>query len=285
MLPSHRSGPERSISLGPTTGIALRIFCISAVAVVAFCLLAVPTSPVHASSGGSLQLGSVTGNTAMVSCQGGQWVAGMNCFVATITGCNNDNNTVDPISFIYGLIIPPGKANGVIVFLDGGDGTNAAMETDEQDMLAYYASQNYAVVQIQWATAWEQTSVASVQDAACRPATFLNYIYNTVYTTIATGQNANPSAGMCAQGFSAGSAAIAYSLAYYGAGSYLDNVELISGPVLSDIKKGCIVPAASSVTVCQLPNGGTQYGCRLGSDAPWELPPIYAHNDTTYVRA
>jgi hypothetical protein len=42
---------------------------------------------------------------------------------------------------------------------------------------------------------------------------------------------------MCALGDSAGSAAIAYSLAYYGAGSYLDNVELLSGPVLSDIEQ------------------------------------------------
>jgi hypothetical protein len=210
----------------------------------------------------------------------------MNCFLATIKGCNNQNYTVDPLSFIYGLIIPAGKVNGVIVFLDGGDGTSAASEPDEQDILAYYVTQNYAVVQIQWATAWEQNTVASVQNAACRPATFLNYIYNTVYTTITTGQNANPNAGMCAQGFSAGSAAVAYSLAYYGAGSYLDNVELISGPVLSDIKQGCIVPAAASVTVCPpQQNGQPQYGCRLGSDVPWMLPPIYAPNDTTYVRA
>lgn len=44
---------------------------------------------------------------------------------------------------------------------------------------------------------------------------------------------------MCAQGKSAGSAAIAYAMSWYGAGSYLKNVELLAGPVLSRIDDGC----------------------------------------------
>jgi hypothetical protein len=52
--------------------------------------------------------------------------------------------------------------------------------------------------------------------------------------------------GMCAQGASAGSGALGYSLAWYGAGDgtkgYIDKVELISGPVFSDVAQGCYVP-------------------------------------------
>jgi hypothetical protein len=256
MLPSHRSEPERSISLGPTTGIAVRLFCICAVALVAFCLLAVPTNPVHASSGGSLQLGSVTGNTLMAACGGGQWLSGMTCYSATISGCPN----VDNINFIYGYLPPTGVPQGVITYFDGGDGTSAVMEAPELQMLSYYASQHYGVVEIAWGTAWEYTTNANIQNAACRPATFLNYVYNGIYQSIATGSGGNSKAGMCAQGFSAGSTAITYSLAYYGAWNYIDSVELISGPVLSDIKQGCMEPDAPNVTVCP---AGSSPECQL----------------------
>jgi len=92
----------------------------------------------------------------------------------------------------------------------------------------------------------------------------------------ALGLSANPNAGMCAQGASAGSAQIAYTLAYYGppTGSswYIDIVELISGPVLSDIKQGCEVPGPPTlVTVC--PSG--QWGCQLGTGSSWTLSPTY----------
>lgn len=197
----------------------------------------------------------------------------MTCFQTTLTGCQN----VDSLNFTYGQLIPSGNVNGVIAFFDGGDGTTPAFEPEQLSMLSYYASRSYGVVEIQWSSAWEQTTNANIQNAACRPATFLNYVYSHIYSAVAAG---NPKAGMCAQGFSAGSAAIGYSLAYYGAGSFLDAVELISGPVLSDIKQGCQVPEAGSVTVC--PTGNTE--CKLGADKPWSLPPLYVNSDANYVR-
>jgi hypothetical protein len=275
MLPSHKSGLKRSISLESTTGIALRTFCISLVALVALCFL-VPAPAAHASSGGSLQLGTITGNTLMVACGGGDWLPGMVCHSATVAGCPN----VDNINFIYGYVAPTGVPKGVITYFDGGDGTSAVKEEPELEMLTYYASQGYGVVEIGWSTAWEHTTNANIQNAACRPATFLNFVYENIYLPITTGQNGNAKAGMCAQGFSAGSAAVAYSLAYYGAGTYLDNVELISGPVLSDLNQGC-EQSPPSVTVC--PSG--QYGCQLGTDAPWTLAPTYLGNDVNYINA
>lgn len=269
MLPSHRSVPNARSALASTTGIAVRILCIAAIAL-AFCLLAGPV-PLHASTG-SLPTGTVT-NQVSQTCPGGQWLPGMSCFSALLT-CPSALN-VDPLTFTYGQLIPSGTVKGIVVYLDGGDGNTAVGEEPEYEILQYYAAQNYGVVEIAWSSAWEQTSIPNIQNAACRPATFLSYVYNNVYLPIASG---NGVAGMCAQGFSAGSAAVAYSLAYYGAWSYLDNVELISGPVLSDIKRGC-EQNPPSVTVC----GAGQYGCRMGGDSPWILPPTYVPNGVNYI--
>jgi hypothetical protein len=107
--------------------------------------------------------------------------------------------------------------------------------------------------------------IADIQAAACRQATFLNFVFNMNNT------NLYSSGGRCAQSSSAGSAAVAYSMAYYGSQAYLDNVEFKSGPPLSDIEQGCEVPNTIQTTVC----GGSQYGCKLGGLAPWTLSPRY----------
>lgn len=73
---------------------------------------------------------------------------------------------------------------------------------------------------------------------------------------------------MCAQGASAGSAAIAYSLAEYGAWDYLNHVEFQSGPVLSDLSVGCNANS-QSMTVCP----GNQ--CLTGQEGSWPDLPTY----------
>jgi hypothetical protein len=94
---------------------------------------------------------------------------------------------------------------------------------------------------------------------------------------------------MCALGDSAGSAAIAYSLAYYNAGSFLDAVELVSGPVFSDIKEGCGVGNGlgkqDPVTVCSStsPNGG--WGCQLGGGGTWALTPNFVQGTPAKVQS
>jgi hypothetical protein len=221
------------------------------------------------------------------SCPAGNWfqytdASGathpMNCVAADLTGCPNAQD----LSFTYGYLSPSGiisgNMKGVIVFFDGADGTLPADdgETAEPDMLKYYFEQGYEVVQLAWSSAWEATNnpfpqgtFGNIHDAACRPATFLSYVNTNIFQAVS---QSNPTAGMCAQGVSAGSAQIVYSMAYYGAGSYLDNVELISGPVLSDIQQGCEEPPpANPITVC--PAG--QYGCQLGSGSSWSLFPTY----------
>jgi hypothetical protein len=229
------------------------------------------STPVHAQ--GSLALGSVQHVTALLSCPGSGWFV-THCSTATIANCAN----VKDMGFTFGYIYPTAPYRGTIVFLTGGDGTIPA--TDPGAELTYagdYFNAGYEIVQIAWNYGWELTDVPGVpgpppapniQYAACRPATFLQYVHDNYFTrTLQT--------GMCAQGGSAASAAIAYSLAYYGLGSALDKVELLAGPPLSDIKQGCKVPFALEVEVCGQ-NMDNQFGCRLGPfGSTWSKDPGY----------
>src|SRR5207237_5887380 len=134
------------------------------------------------------------------------------------------------LTFTYGYLAPTGAINGTVVFFSGGSGTKPSESADDLSLVGQYFAANYEIVQVAWYTDWEYPhglTGGNIQYAACRPAAFLKYVHAT--------QALYSGGGMCAQGASAGSAAIAYSLAWYGADSFLDKVELLSGPVFSDI--------------------------------------------------
>jgi hypothetical protein len=207
-----------------------------------------------------LPFGSVTGVNQLQSCPTG-FSSGMSCFQAQMSCPNTDN-----IGFTYGFQDPAGNPSGTIVFLEGGDGTSASGSG------AYnsgYLDNGFRIVELAWDTAWElanASSSTSIKAAGCRPATFLNYVFQNLYR----------GGGMCAQGDSAGSGAAAYSLAWYGAANFLDKVELLSGPVFGDIEQNCMVPNAPISTVC----GDGQLGC---NGAPWPDSPAYVGGDNTYL--
>lgn len=235
-------------------------------------------------------LGQLTNITMSNSCTGMGWF--------TSAGFTTTCETADVVcpntataGFTFAYTSPQAVPNGVVIFFNGGDGTMpygdaTGTPAAPLTMAQLYFSAGYEVVQLAWNAAWQGTNQGqlgilypgNIQAAACRPATFINWIYNNVYLPITQGIHGNPSAGMCAQGASAGSAQIAYSMAYYGAGAWLDNVELISGPVLSDIAQGCQNPAPPDITMC--PNNGTQaqqWGCPAPNQggASWTLSPTY----------
>ncbi len=203
-------------------------------------------------------LGTVSNVAPLTPCPTGPggYAAGMTCSQATVS-CPN---TAD-IGVTYGYMAPAGTIQGTVFFHGGGDGTEPQDITDFADA---YSAAGLALVQMAWASKWEDTGLATknVGQAACRPATLMKYIFDNVATT--------SGAAKCAQGFSAGSAAVAYALAWYGAGSYLDNAELISGPVFSDIEQGCEFPPPALLTVC----GPGQFGCTGASfqDSPSYTP-------------
>jgi hypothetical protein len=198
-----------------------------------------------------------------------------------VTGCTG----ADDLQFTFSYDAPA-SPKGVIVFFSGGSGTSASAYPGAELTYAQdYFNDGYAVVQVAWAWDWEDTTIPAgytgggsslslapnIEAAACRPATFLNYINNTA--------RVHPSGTpLCAQGASAGSGAVGYSLAWYNGASILTNVELLSGPVFSNIEQGCVVPNASSVTICS-----GQYGCSSGTTS-WSDAPQYVAGYRTGIR-
>jgi hypothetical protein len=235
---------------------------LASVLVAAFAVIALAGFPAQAQRA-PLQLGTIDPRmvTKMDPCPDGYY-AGMTCFRGELDGCQNADN----LGFTYGYENPGEQPSGTIVFLEGSGGTSAYVDPSYAQT---YLRKGYQVVYLAWDTDWENTegsAGSSIKDAACRPATFLQYVYQNVYTR----------GGMCAQGASAGAGALGYSLAWYGSSSYLDNVELLSGPVFGNIEQGCVVPNPPKMTVC--PYG--ELGC-VGD--PWYDSPSYVDGDETQV--
>lgn len=149
------------------------------------------------------------------------------------------------------------------MLFSGGGGEDAASYPGEEQFYAQaYIAAGYQVVQTSWASDWENTNNGSggtlpynIRTAACRPASFLAWVSTHIYSA----------GGMCAQGFSAGSGAIVFSLAWYGAWRFIDKASLESGPVFSDVGQGCIVlspPQGAGIAMCPASqiacNGWTQ---------------------------
>jgi hypothetical protein len=204
------------------------------------------------------------------------------CYSGVVTGCTGADDL--QFSFSYDA---PASPIGVIVLFSGGSGTSASAYPGAELTYAQdYFNDGYAVIQVAWAWDWEDTTIPSgytgggsslslapnIEAAACRPATFLNYINNTA----AVHPSGKP---VCAQGASAGSGAIGYSTAWYNGASFLKNVELLSGPVFSNIEQGCVVPNAGTQTVC----GSGQYGCSSGTTS-WTDAPQYVSGYRSGVR-
>ena len=195
----------------------------------------------------------------------------MTCYPATLSGCPG----AEDLQFVYGVATPSGTPAGTIVILSGMGGTTASDSPSDVTYVQYYLSKGYQVVQIAWGPtapgiAWEYTNVSTgtnppnIRVAACRPASFLNWVRNGSSPGSVGIWGGN--GGMCAQGESAGGAAAAYALAWYNAGAatasfgagYLDKVLFKSGPTLSDIERGCQVPNNQYAQIC---SGSSQVGC------------------------
>jgi len=189
------------------------------------------TSRAHAQYG-SLSVGTFT-VADPVPCPGSGWyhygTQYVICKGATVSNCPN----ADTLSLTFGYLDPVGLVSGVsvekgvIVLLSEHGGTAPGDDpvgiTDGDFAFSdYYFKQGFEVVQLAWSSDWEYIHYpppppppyGNIQYASCRPATFLNWVFNNIYAPIQ--QNNNSQAGMCAHAFSGGSAAAAYTMAYFG---------------------------------------------------------------------
>jgi hypothetical protein len=170
-------------------------------------------------------------------------------------------------------IMNPGGTQGTIVFFSGGGGVNAASSPgEEQAFVPAYVNAGYQVVQVAWGSPWEEANFApsySIRDAACRPASFLDYAHSHIYGP----------GGMCAQGASAGGAAIAYALTWYDASTFLDKAQMIVGPPLSDLQQGCQVPNNTAAQMCPI----GQLGCNGWTQGPGGEPVLQSLEYTDHA--
>lgn len=235
-----------------------------------------------------MSLGSVTAITGPQACPAGRNFipqVGNNCYQATLNCSNND-----PLPFWYGIAAPSGTPKGTIVHFTGDGGGSASDGLSQSLLLESFVANEYQVVQIAWGQAaavdWEYTNVSggsnpsSILNAACRPATFLNWVRNGAYPNVGQGIWGR-NGGMCAWGHSAGSGALAYALAWYNAGAasastwgygYLDKALFTSGPVFSNIAQGCHVGSnglnGQYTLICVDTGQAGCVGWRLGQDPP-----------------
>jgi hypothetical protein len=208
------------------------------------------------------------------------------CYQATMTCANASTPN---IIFVYSYVQQTATPLGTIVLFSGTGGEPGGLAVNNKFAQDYY-SQNYEVVEVAWQTEWEQTASAplGILTAACRPAGFLNYVLNTPLLNARSPTNSR--AGLCAQGLSAGSGALAYSLVSYqdGNGNNLstdyDNVELESGPVFGDIGMGCQMGAAGSNPLVAPICYSGQYGCSPGTTA-WGNGANYVADNLNSIQA
>lgn len=212
---------------------------------------------------------------------------GATCYNTTISNCSNynfpgDPPTIAPINATI-AVSNPSSWNGSTIFLhNGSDGRDYFNQGESGLSYAQdYVNNGFQVVQMIWqGQGWQNAPGEAVQILkfeACRPATLLNAVYQNIH-----GGPGAPGA-MCAQGHSAGSAAMAYALAWYNAGKYLADVVLTSGPVYANVEAGCQYPAPKMfqqpIEVCP----PTQYGCVDGPPGGWTDATQYDAGASTAV--
>jgi hypothetical protein len=221
--------------------------------------------------------------TPNCSGQGWQHGPGVTCLHKTISCPSTSGVTLNDLGITLAYNTPSGTVKGTIVlFTDLGGTVPDDFPGQEETYAGYYFTHGYQFVQTAWDSDWEDTGTPTknIAYAAGRAAAFLSWVNTNLYVPI---HGSNPLAGMCVQGSSAGGAAGAFSLAWYGTGAFVDKVAMLSSPPLSDIEEGCSVFVGAHPIVQVCPPG--QLGCNPNnSPSSWNQFPGYT-NALSYVRA
>ena len=191
-----------------------------------------------------LPLGTIA-DVAPITCPAG-FPSGSSCESLTVACANVAEQPV--------ILGTQAGTNGKTIFLMNGSTWTAP------GMQSYSKAFHAAGYSIAMATvpSWQYAGAGytpNILAAACRPATLIHYVANG--SQIALGAA------------SAGSAAAAYALAWYGEASDVAVLEIGSGPVMSDLSQGCETPKAANVTV--IPTNGTSWSSTLYFNAG--IPP------------
>lgn len=144
---------------------------------------------------------------------------------------------------------PAGVAIATVILHNGSGGTTVFDNGFPTALLA----RGVRVVQILWTTDWPVPAGGKV--SACRPASVFQWVFDHVH-------DADRFRGFCALGHSGGSAALAYSLSFYGLGDIFDFVLLNSGPPMGRVDYGCepgLYPAGTRFVCPEIPAAPVAY--------------------------
>ena len=162
---------------------------------------------------------------------------------------------------------PAGIVNrGTIVLSTGSAGTNFQDSPLTPGMISTLGGDGLTAVQLAWDTPgiWGDARARTV---ACRYATAVRWIYDNVHT-------GGRSQLFAAQGTSGGAAQIAFGLAHYGIGDFLDLANLGGGPPRCPLCPCDGRTATEPLLPLSLSNGG----CK--SPPPSERSPLLAYPST-----
>jgi hypothetical protein len=176
-----------------------------------------------ARSASALSTGGTVTTPTPATCPGG-YPSGATCSTATVTCAGG----LDAMNVLLVVNQPKGTPKGTIVFLTGGGGNK--LDDHATQLAIRYPGQGFTLVQPVWQGGnWEVAPEGTMIGAACRPAVLLDWAHSYYNTGTA----------FCAEGWSGGSAAISYSMTFYGLSSELNYVSLLSGPPFGRIDYGC----------------------------------------------
>jgi hypothetical protein len=200
------------------------------------------------------------------------------CYHATVS-CPQ----LPDLGITYGIATPTTPSNGMIVFIRGSGGTITLPGNISKELPFDLFHDSYQSVQAGWDTWWQLTGwpdSGSFKVAACREATFLNFMYTNYYQT---NTNNTATAGMCVHAQSAAAGALALAMTYYGAGSYIDKADFVSGPQYGNLVQGC-VPNQPESSVCAPVNGKTPNGCNVYAGSFSEYPDYHTGSASNISR-
>jgi hypothetical protein len=129
-----------------------------------------------------------------------------------------------------------------------------------------YLAAGLRVVQPVWRSDWQNGRIG-LKHAACRYATLLAWTFQQVH-------GADHTKGFCAQAFGGGSGGIAFSLAQYGAGDFLDAATISAGPPFARVDLGCNPTTPARPACPEIPAAPVTYsGGVLTNISAWEVAP------------
>jgi hypothetical protein len=167
--------------------------------------------------------------------------AGFTCNQFTVS-CPNVRQVIPGAIAIRRPVVP---IAGMVVFFSGSgggkwwQGTSTLVPPFFQSLL----TQGLILVQVRWGgSGWLSSAsgeVAGQEALACRPATAIKWIHDTLYLPLRL-TPPRGKCGFCLTGNSGGSAAIAYALSSYGLDGMVNAMVPTSGPPLAALAKGCL---------------------------------------------